>query len=173
MSSARTLIATQTLGSTNSTIAFSSIPSTYDDLLIIFSLRSNRAAGLDSLLLKFNNSTSSYTFQHLIGFVNNTSGYVEGGGGGVYSYGAIGDTETAGLFSSGSVYVANYSKSKTKNLSYEWGSFWVGMTTGRWNVTDTINSFAFTVTLGTAFLAGSTVSLYGITNGTSGSTTIS
>jgi hypothetical protein len=49
-------IQTNTLGSTTTSVTFSSIPSTYTDLIIVFSGTSN---ALDSLNIRFNGDTSA------------------------------------------------------------------------------------------------------------------
>lgn len=79
-------IATQTLGSAAASVTFSSIPSTYTDLVIVISGKSTRAGGQDIPIVRFNSDTSTnYSTTNLDGgnsvatstrWSNETSGFL-------------------------------------------------------------------------------------------------
>jgi hypothetical protein len=104
----------------------------------------------------------------------------------VGSYG-LSDSETffvvpssgaAGIFSSSGVYIPNYAGSQNKSMSVdsvtEWdGTFaWTTIRAGLWSSTDAITSLTLTVSSGN-FVQYSSASLYGVTAGSDGTTTVS
>lgn len=162
-------IATTTVGSGGSaSIDFSSIPSTYTDLMLLISTR-NWSAGSDftSPLIKFNNSTANYDLKYL-GFAAgsavsynyavfgaNIIGYQPGG------------TSTANSFMNTSIYIPNYAGSTNKSVSIDnvysvnaatTGVYW-GLSAGLWSQTAAINQLTLTHT---NFVQYSTATLYGI-----------
>ena len=55
------------------TIDFTAIPSTYTDLVLKMSLRTNRvAADIDEALMTFNGATSNFSFRYIWGFGSGT-----------------------------------------------------------------------------------------------------
>jgi hypothetical protein len=66
------LISSYTATGSVANITFSSIPSTYTDLVLDCSLRSDRAGDSDGTKLTFNGSTSGYTFKILYGSGSST-----------------------------------------------------------------------------------------------------
>ena len=162
------LIATTTVGSGGaSTISFASIPQTYTDLLIVVSARGNASATVDSLRLKFNNSTSNFSSRLLFG-----SGSAPGFGS--YSFGLAGDMNasnaTASIFSSHSVYIPNYAGSTFKSCSVDCvqenniTESYQEMVAVLWSDTSAITSIQLYPGTSTLILQYSSASLYGIKN---------
>ena len=173
-----TLIETKTLGAAAASIEFTSIPQDATDLVLYYSLRSNRAAFLDVLFIRFNGTSSGYTRRQLRG-TGSAAASDTGDTAQFNVYGLNGDTSTSNTFSNGAMYVPNYTSSANKSVSIDdvmetnATEAWQGITAGLWSNTNAIDSVSFTMLFGTAFLAGSTVSLYGITKGSDGIVTTS
>lgn len=168
----QTLIGSVTVGAGGAaSIDFTGIPQTgFTDLLVVGSLRSNRASGVEVIKLQFNGSTTGYTDRHLIGF-GSGAGYSETNSlGYISSYFANGNTTAANTFSSCGIYVPNYTVAANKSVSID-GAFednvagaWQGVVAGRWSNSAAITSISLTPQYGTAWIQGSTASLYGIAN---------
>jgi hypothetical protein len=109
-----TLIASSTVGSGGAaTITFSSIASTYTDLLLVSSLRSNGSFTNQDLVLTFNGSSANLSQIFLIG----TGSVLIGSGSTDFFGGTVnGATSTADTFSNNSVYIPNYTNT-TANKS--------------------------------------------------------
>jgi hypothetical protein len=121
MANTMTLIEAKTLGSATASITFSSIPSTYTDLCIKISARTDRSDGIlyDNLKMTFNGSSSSYSGRIVYG--NNTTaasvtsgntGYIE------YIY-ATSSNATASTFGNTEIYIPNYAGSTNKSVSID------------------------------------------------------
>jgi len=164
-----TLIQTQTLASTASTITFSSIPQTYTDLLLVFSEATSRANAIDQININFNGvTTSTYTSRVLYG-----TGTGQGGETltttFMYCY-ANGGSQTANTFGSIQAYISNYaSTTANKSASIEAVSEnnassggWQNIVAGSWASTAAITSIALTPLNGPNWNVGCTASLYGI-----------
>jgi hypothetical protein len=108
-------IATVTVGSGGAaTMDFTSIPSTYTDLQLVYSGRST-STGADTAL-KFNSTTTNYSYRILYGTGSaaaSASGSGTSGYGGYYNDSGY----TANTFSSTSIYIPNYTSSLSKNYS--------------------------------------------------------
>lgn len=182
MADAMTLIGTVNVGSGGvANITFSSIPSTFTDLQLVWSVRTNRSGGLDPIALRFNGSTSGYSGKALIGF-GSGSGYSESNLD-QYSnplpyfniYAGAAATSAGNVFAGATAYIPNYAGSTNKSASIDWGlsqfdptSAWNGVNAGLWSNTAAITSVSITPTVGSAFVQYSTASLYGITKGSGG-----
>jgi hypothetical protein len=165
-----TKIAAVSVGSGGaSSIDFTSIPSTYTDLLIVLSARSARSDVRDSAELTFNNNTSNYTTRTLRG--NGSS--VDSGTG--YSSSSInrpdvnGATSTANSFSNISFYISNYAGSNNKSVSIDSvfennaTEAWQILAAGLWSDSAAITSAKLEIDVST-FVQYSTATLYGIKN---------
>jgi hypothetical protein len=161
------LIASATVGSGGAAnIDFSSIPSTYTDLCIKASIRTDRTNVEDWLTVRFNNLST-----------NLNSILLRGTGSGVTSSTATdisgrtsGDSSTASTFGNASIYIPNYAGSTTKPVSIDsvsennsTAAIQV-FTAGLWNQTAAINRVTLLSQLGTNFLQYSTAYLYGVKN---------
>lgn len=148
-------------------IDFTSIPQTYTDLQMVFSLRSNRAAGdVDIVDLKFNNTSANRSSRELFG-----SGASVGSGNDAstmyVNYCSV-STNTASVFSNGQLYVPNYTSSNFKSASSDHVSennatnAYQTMYANLWSNTAAINRITIAPVLGTLFVEYSSATLYGI-----------
>jgi hypothetical protein len=161
-------IQTVTVGSGGaSSINFTSIPSTYTDLIIKYSIRTNRGFfTADLLRVDFNGSTSSQS-----------SILLEGAGFGTPTSFSLSTTQivnattsviTTDTFSNGELYIPNYAGSTNKSIS----SDVVGennatdsrayLAVGIWSNTAAITSIALTNVNSATIQQYSTATLYGI-----------
>jgi len=161
-----TLIASSTLGSAQANISLTSIPSTYTDLCLKFSLRTNGIYVVDNMAITFNNSTSSYSLKRLRGngssVASASPSYTETAVG-------TGDAATSSTFGNGEIYIPNYAGSTNKSYSVDsvtennGTEAWQYMTAGLWSNTAAITSVKLVAASGT-ILQYSTAYLYGVKN---------
>lgn len=159
-----TVISTVTVGSGGaSSIDFNSIPSSYTDLLIKTSLRSNSSAGT-GLNIGFNGSTSSFTNKA-----------IQGNGASASSFGTYNrfagqvnmSTDTTNSFSSNEIYIPNYTNSINKSYFSDGtnetnsATAYMSIIAGLWSDTTAITSISLTSMNGT-FVQYSSATLYGI-----------
>ena len=158
-------ISTVTVGSGGaSSIVFSSIPQTYNDLIVKYSARNNSANG--TLLVKYNNdgTAGNYVYRQIYG-----------DGSAVYAdaqsdmfFGTVPrSTYTASTFGNGEIYIPNYNSSSQKsattdsvsenNATTSIASLW----TRQWTGTAPIDSITLYLYTG-SFVQYSTATLYGI-----------
>jgi hypothetical protein len=174
------LIETKTLSSAAASIEFTSIPQDGTDLLVLFSVRSQRAGNLDDPLgFRLNGTTTGYSWRQLYG-----------NGGAVFTSGATDSaifagflpaaTATANTFHNGAVYVPNYTASANKSASVDsvsennGANAYQSIVAGLWSNTAAITSLTFlSYQTGSNLSAGSTISLYKITKGSDGIVTTS
>jgi len=170
-----TLIEHRELTSSQASITLSSIPSTFTDLYLVISARS--AGGTNwQIRIEPNSSTSNLTTRRLWG--NGASAFSDTSSTEVWA-GDINDTSTtANTFSSHSIYIPNYTSSNHKSFSNE-GVTENNATTARqsiiaglWQNTAAISSLRFTM-FGDSFGSGTSLTLYGITAGSSGGVVVS
>lgn len=156
-------IATNTIsGSSTNSVTFSSIPSTYTDLVIVFQ-GTKISAGGQSLIYQLNGDTgSNYSFTYLGGNGSTaSSGRVSNS-----TYAALG-AWVSNLSTTGEadfLYLMNYSNTTTykTGLARSSGSSAVEANVALWRSTAAINSVTLSIGSPAAFTAGSTFSLYGI-----------
>jgi hypothetical protein len=171
-----TLIETKTLGAAAASIEFTSIPQTFTDLLLLASGRTTYTGGPDEqMLFSFNASTSDFSSRLLFGSGSTATSSTVARFAGHFNS----NTTTSNSFSNFSVYLPNYSGATNKSYSgdsvYERDSTTVFqvITAGLWSNTAAITSITLTGVHSGSILAGSTVSLYGITKGSDGIVTTS
>ena len=157
-------LATQTLGSDTSTVTFSSIPSTYTDLVVVTSARCSSTA--NDIKLQFNgDSGSNYSYTYLRGESGGASSSRGSNQGAMFlGYSAM-STDT-NVWSPTILSIQNYSNTTTyktvlSRTNIPSGTTNVAATVGLWRSTSAISSItlfpgAFN------FITGSTFSLYGI-----------
>jgi hypothetical protein len=170
------LIETKTLTGTQASIEFTSIPSTFTDLVAVCSLRATGVSDGSQVYLEINGSASSFTNRTLYGTgasalsFSGTIGYA-----GFYS----GSGDTANTFGNNIVYIPNYTGSTNKSISidtvYETNatSAYQGIQAQLWANTAAITSLLFKPTPSASWVAGSIISLYGILKGSDGIVTTS
>lgn len=168
MATTYTLIASSTVGSGGSaTISFSSIPSTYTDLKLVYSARNTVSGTQEFVKVTFNSNTSNYSLRSLQGdgsaaSSNNWSfqwiGY------------AVGSTATASTFSNGEIYIPNYNSSNNKSFSSDnvaennTTNAQSIMAANLWANTAAITSIDITMQGGYDFVQYSSFYLYGISS---------
>jgi hypothetical protein len=166
MANTMTLISSVTVGAGGaSLIDFSSIPATYSDLLVRYSLRSTYSAASNTVFISFNGSTTSFTDKGIYGdgsaAASNSSARNIGG--------LPAATSTANTFGNGQVYIPNYAGSTNKSFSVENGqednatTAYLDLRAGLWSNASAINQI--TIISNVNNLAQySTAYLYGIKN---------
>ncbi len=160
-------IATQTLGSNTTTVTFSSIPSTYTDLVIVLNGKNGSATNTD-ITIQFNSDTgNNYSFTYLYG--NGTTV----GTGRVTNYpdGRLGYYTTPGTTDGymGIIQIMNYSNTTTNKTMITRSSSLSSNTTypgtetivNLWRSTSAITTVAINSPTST-FATGSTFNLFGI-----------
>lgn len=149
-----------------STIDFTSIPSTYTDLQILCSLKTNYSGGQWSQVsLRFNGSSTSYSIRNIYGSGSSaSSGTDVTTTGGFATTGGTGGTS---IFASNSIYIPNYTSSNFKSYSVESAPEMnnalalMQFGAGIWSDTAAINAVSL-VDVNGSFVQHSTATLYGI-----------
>jgi hypothetical protein len=161
-------IASVTVGSGGaSTIDFTSIPSTYTDLLLVSSVRTSRAAYHESLTMSFNGLTTNRTNRRIYGDgsgVGSTSDTI------MYGGQAAGATATASTFGNSATYISNYASSNNKSSSNDAVSennatnALAMLNANLWSSSAAITQITLTPENGGTIQQYSTAYLYGIKN---------
>ncbi len=156
--STMTPIATQTLSSTTQTVTFSSIPSTYTDLVIV---ANGNATNSVNVLFRFNGDTgSNYSVTYVYGDGTSAGGYRDTN----YTGGFGGNFYTTGRQYS-IINIMNYSNSttyKTFLTRANWGANnEVTASVSLWRNTAAVTSISMTTNLN-GFATGTTFTLYGV-----------
>lgn len=161
------LIASSTVGSGGaSSIDFSSISSSFTDLIVKISARTNKTGQVDDYAkISFNGSSANQTAKYIYGLGSGSAGsYSENL---IYSPADATDA-TANTFGNSEFYITNYSVTSNKVLSADGvlennGTTAVStLTAGLWSITTAINQITLTPYNGTLFLQYSTAYLYGV-----------
>jgi len=172
MASTYTLISSQVLASSASSVTFSAIPATYTDLVVRASARSDFAGNDEIFVIRYNSdSAANYSFRYLQ--VNGSTA-----GSGAFSNRTTewalytnGNSATSNTFGNLEMYIPNY----TSTSSRPYSSFGVGETNasspamiavlaGLYQGTSAISSISFAPGNGTNWLSASSFYLYGISN---------
>lgn len=160
-----TPIATTTLPSDQATVTFSSISSTYTDLVLVFRGSCSPGNPGSDININFNSDTgSNYSRTYLLG---------DGTSGASGRSSSIAAFKPSGLFYNmyQVTHINNYANttiyktalSKTSGWGVSSTTGYVAETVGLWSSTAAINRIDFTISTGTAIIAaGSTFTLYGI-----------
>ena len=173
-----TLIETKVLGTAQASIEFTSIPQTYTDLLFVASCRTDRAAIDDPILIQINGGSTAASNRRLRGSgsaVVSQNSSIDGN----YYWFSVGGSSTASTFDNASIYFPNYAGNTNKSFSIDGvgennaTTAFQTITAGLWANTAAITSVKFQSDLGTNLVAGTTISLYGITKGTDGIVVVS
>ena len=170
------LISTVTVGAGGAaSIDFTSIPSTYTDLMLVASTRASDGYPDTGIWVQFNGSTTSYSRRTLYGTgtasasTNATDIF----------FWSPATTATSNTFGNSTVYIPNYAGSTNKSVSVdsvnENNATYdiLGITAGLWSNTSAITSIKIVSATATTLLQYSSASLYGITKGSSGGVTVS
>jgi len=163
-------IATNILGSNQTTISFSSIPQIYTHLQVRVTARMNRADNADNITVIFNSdSGSNYSWHNMRG--DGTSPGTENSGSNA-SLICINDitanSATSSIFGTATIDILDYRNgSKYKSLralagNDRSGSGGVNISSGSWRSYNAITTITFGALYGSGILAGSHFALYGI-----------
>ena len=161
-------IASNTVGSGGaSSVTFSSIPSTYTDLLLKISARASFSDYDLQLNVHLNGNTSNYSQRAVFGTGSNVYSYTATIAG--YAASVMGALGTANTFGNAEVYVPNYAGSTNKSYSVDNVTELNASTNNRldllaglWSDTSAVSSMTITTAGGTSFVQYSTFTLYGI-----------
>lgn len=171
------IIQHQELTSGQASVTFSSIPQTYTDLYLVFSFRHSYAGTFRGVTLSINGSTANLSTRYLYADGSSVSTGTLGGGGFMHDVPAA--NSSANTFSNTAYYFPNYAGSTTKTFSQDvtnetnaTGTYMM-LQAGLWSQTAAITSLTLTATDSSTFLQYSSATLYGITKGTDGTTTVS
>jgi hypothetical protein len=172
------LIETKTLGTAAASIEFTSIPQTFTDLVVLLSVRTNRASATEDGFLRFNGATTNYSGRFLFGNGSSVSS-VTSSTSQIENLVMPAATSTSNTFSNGLIYIPNYTAATAKSVSIDTvtennatAAFHL-IIDGLWNDTSAITSLAITANQTGSMIIGSTISLYGITKGSDGLVTVS
>ena len=151
-------ISTTTLGAGATSVTFSSIPSTYTDLVLI--VNDTNGTGADSLNLRFNGDTGT----------NYSSTRIQGDGSSAQSNRNTNATSmnigfTSNTLSTSIIQIMNYANTTTNKTALGRGNnagVEVSAKVGLWRSTAAINSIVVITGGGYTFQTGSTFTLYGI-----------
>jgi hypothetical protein len=169
MANTYVLISSNVLGSSATSVTFSSIPSTYTDLVVLWSVRSDSSAVSDTMKLRINSdSAGNYSWVYLLG--NGSAGSSsENSALNYISLGAAdAATATTNTFANGELYIPNYLSSTKKQMSTinvqenNTTSAQIWSLASLWEGTAAITSLQLFPTTGPNFIAGSSFYLYGI-----------
>jgi hypothetical protein len=169
------LIASSTVGASSvSSIDFTSIPSTFTDLCLKISGRTDRSNVADQLKISFNGSTTTYSGMILLGYgtgvLSETNSAAGAGSGYLIGENTNGASSTANTFSNGELYIPNYAGSTNKSISMDLAAennastSSLSLTAGLWATTSAITSIKLQSANGFNFVQYSTAYLYGVKN---------
>lgn len=150
----------------SSSIDFTSIPSTYTDLILKFSVRdASTTAYANDVNLKINGATTSMSMRMIYGTGSATASTTSSN----WVANAPASTATSSTFGNGEIYVANYAGSNNKSLSVDSvtennaTSALAMMTAVLYSSSTAISSLGLTLYGGTSFAQYSNAYLYGVT----------
>jgi hypothetical protein len=167
MANTMTLISSVTVGSGGaSSIVFSSIPSTYTDLVVKISGRTNYSGTVEGSTITFNGS-NTYSTKYLQGDgANATSGSQSILNAALFD----GSTATSNTFGNAEFYIPNYTSSNQKSVSGNGvqennnAQGFAGLFAGLASLTSAITSITIAGNAGGSFVQYSTAYLYGVKN---------
>lgn len=169
------LIETKTLATATASIEFTAIPQTFTDLVFLVSARNSTTT--TSLNFSFNGATLNRTQRRLTG---TGSGTPSTNSETTFLLPIPGSSQGANIFGNARVYIPNYSLAAQKNAigdaiqENNTASGSLMLSVFNWADTAAITSCTFTAAGTSAnLIAGSTISLYGITRGSDGIVTVS
>jgi hypothetical protein len=169
------LIASVTVSTPQSSVSFTSIPSTFTDLSVKYSSRGTGSYGYANVKVSFNGTPSGTAYSgrlvagYTTGVLSQSSSSADSF---IFTY-SDGANATANTFSNGEVYVPNYLSSNNKSISADSvtesnsGAAYIatqGLGAGLWASSSAINRIDLTTYDGDNFVANSTFYLYGVKN---------
>jgi hypothetical protein len=173
MASTYTLISSNVLSSSAASVTFSSIPSTYTDLVLRVSGRTTvTGQAMDVMTLQFNGlGGTSYSITRLTGNGSAAASSRNSGVDVINAYYILDAADaTANTFGSVEVYIPSYTIAQNKPVSVigsqenNLAAAYTAATAGLWQNTSAITQIAITSTGGGNLVSGSSFYLYGIKN---------
>jgi hypothetical protein len=164
-------IASNTVGAGGvASVTFSSIPSTYTDLVIKISARQNVAFA--NAYLQFNGSTgANYSYRRLRGDGSGVSSATAASQTSADTFASVGRSSfTANTFSNAEIYVPNYTSANFKSFSIDSvnennaTAADMALNADLWSQTAAITSVTLLADSGANYVQYSTFTLYGISN---------
>jgi len=169
MAATYTPIASATLGTTADSVTFSSIPSTYTDLVVIASV--GNATTSSNMLIRFNSDTASnYSQTTLAGNGSTAASNRYSNLSAIYVIEREEVSDIASTYSVSIININNYSNTTTykstlsRSSTPNSSSPGTDVQAGLWRSTAAITSITFLLNTG-SFTSGSTLNLYGILAG--------
>lgn len=172
MASTYTLISSQVLASSASSVTFSSIPATYTDLVLRMSARTDNAAANNNVNVQLNSDTASNYSAVTVRGNGATAGTTI-----VSSLTSIqesiqvdGSTATTNTFGNTEIYIPSYTASQNKPLSMfsvqenNNSSAYIVAAANLWRNTAAVTSIYLVPNTASNFIIGSSFYLYGISN---------
>ena len=167
-----TLISSNVLASSAATVSFTSIDSTYTDLVLRMSVRSNRANNLDEWRMSINSDSSAlYSDTILYGFGTSATSSRSSSATAVQDGGMVAANNTANTFSSLELYIPSYTVSQSKPFSYFGVSennattnYEIDAAAYLYRSNTAISSLTLTSSTSSSFVSGSSFYLYGISS---------
>lgn len=161
------LIQTITVGAGGAaSIEFTSIPQTYTDLLVLYSLRGSQAQVYTQASLTFNASSTGYYWKMLQGTGSSIGNQSVTNGSNIGGFNGTGSSATANTFGNLRLYIPNYASSQFKSLSINdvletnASTTYMALVAGVWTNTNAITTI--TMTGLNNWVQHSSASLYGI-----------
>jgi len=158
-------IATQTLGSASASITFTSIPQTYTDLVMIAELRSSDSRnGGQSVNFRFNGDSSGSYSKTGAYSVGSSQASFRQTNASVIELSCVMNGSPSGLFSQNIVNIMNYSNTTTfKVVPFRVNTEgYTSYESGIYRSTSAITSITLTEPSALNWVAGSSVTIYGI-----------
>ena len=172
MASTYTLISSQVLASSASTVTFSSIPATYTNLVVRCSVRSATSSGQDYMLLQFNGDTATnYSMTMIYTNATTATSYRTTSTTSIDQNPIDLSTNTASTFSNNEFYIPSYLSTTSRPMSHfgvaegnvTTNAAWMAANAGLYRGTSAITSLTLTdANGGSGFAATSSFYLYGI-----------
>ena len=157
------LIEAKTLTTTTASIEFTSIPSTYTDLILKFTARHTTSEVSNDVNISLNASTSNFSSTRVYGSGSSTGSDTISRLAGT----SVGASATANTFANNEIYIPNYTSGNAKSFSVDQvgennaTQAYQQLTAGLWDDTSVINAIKLQPAAG-SFVAYSTFYLYGI-----------
>ena len=176
MANTYTLISSTTLSSAVSPVDFTSIPGTYTDLILRYSVRNDISTSVDYIIFQFNSDTgTSSTLYSLTNLRGNGATASSGRSTSTYTGNDSRfnfSTTTANTFTSGEIYIPSYTSTGTRVISsisaFEDNATtaYTDLSAGQYRGSSAISSIRINKVGGSggsaSFAAGSSFYLYGI-----------
>ena len=174
MATTYTLIESQVLGSSATSVEFLAIPDIYTDLVLKASVR-NDDTGASYFRVYFNNETTGTNYSQTYLYGNGaTAGSSKqlNNNYGITVVRSDSSSDTSNTFASVEIYIPSYTASQSKSSSTESAmetnsaTAYMNAIAGLWNNTDAITSIQCSMAFagGPSFVTGSSFYLYGISN---------